>query len=147
MLDRELHESFFSTSVWFDVSPKCIPENLTSEARLTLSNTSIWNKNCNQFKVGGHLLPWPNGLSAWSAIEEKKSRKSNFTHIPAPRMSHCETYGLQMHLPPHLQCFPYPQLFLRLGGLLTVGMPNGGTWKDTAYTQSRGRGTKPCQNF
>lgn len=53
---------FFFTSVWFDASLECIPKNLTSEAGLTLSNTSIWNKNCNQFKVGGHLLPRPNGL-------------------------------------------------------------------------------------
>lgn len=44
MLELGHHESLFFTSGWFDVSLQCFPKNLTSEARLLWSNTSIWNK-------------------------------------------------------------------------------------------------------
>lgn len=49
MLDLELDESFFPICVV--CSLECFPTNLTSEARLTFSNTSTGNKNHNQFNM------------------------------------------------------------------------------------------------
>lgn len=77
---------------------------------------------------------WPNGLSTWSVIEgEKQVIRSNFTQTVVPRISDHKHNGQQVHLASQCQSFPYPQLFLSLGWLLTVGMPNGRTWKDNTH--------------
>lgn len=112
---------------------ECFPKNLIHEARLILSNTSIWNKNHHQWQVGVNLFFWPNGLSTWSVIEGgKKVLRSNFTQTAVPRISDRRHNGQQVRLASQCQSLPYPQLFLSLGRLLTVGMPNGRTWKDNA---------------
>lgn len=80
MLNADPGKLFFPRLHWLLL--ECL--KLARKARLTLSNTSMWNKNHNnKFKAGGNPLSWPNGLSTWVAMRKNKSVKSNYTQNPS----------------------------------------------------------------
>lgn len=135
----------FFPSVWFDCSLECFPMNLTSEARLTFSNTSIGSINHNRFNIRekGTSFPGQMGFQPDLLLRKKrKSWKSNFPKTPALRISGEGTDSQQMHLASQL-CFLTRSFSSVLVDCLQSGCQTVEPGKTQCPQRVKGNGKKP----